>query len=170
MKRIIWIAILAAVAFLLLNKKKVMTFYTVLKDFLARHEGFSPYPYWDVRQWSWGYGTAAGFDFNNKPAGSITKEKAWLDAVNHVNRDYKTLSDKIKVQLSSNQWAALLSFSYNAGIGSALKLVPNINNNTVENLKKQWLSYNKRRDVSGVLKKNEGLDKRRRQEFDLFIS
>lgn len=148
-----------------------MTFYTVLKEFLAKYEGFSPTPYWDVRQWSWGYGTRAaplGTKKTEKPNKTISKTAAWAESINHINEDYDYLKKLVKVQLNSNQWAALLSFSYNLGRGNADNLLNNINSNNLDALRAQWLSYNKKRNSTRNLVVDAGLTNRRIAEFNLF--
>ncbi len=136
-----------------------------LKSFLPPLEGFSAFPYWDFKQWSWGYGTAAGFDKNKKPAGSITKEKAMSDLLAHMEKDFSYLNKLVKPALNGNQWAALLSFSYNAGTGNADNLVPNINAKNWQALETQWKKYIY---AGGEVK--QALIDRRAKEWQLFIS
>lgn len=141
------------------------SFEPALKIFLPSVEGFSAYPVWDYKQWSWGYGTAAGFDQNKKPAGTITKERAWQDSLKLINQHYNYLKPLIKVPLNANQWAALLSFSYNLGSGNADNLVANINSGNEAALFTQWRKYVK---AGGV--RNQGLVNRREKEIALWKS
>lgn len=133
--------------------------------YLLTYEGFRSSPYWDYKQWSWGYGTAAGFDKSDKPEGEITKEQALKEALAHAEKDRKELAKVIKRKLTGKQWAALLSFSYNLGLGNALKIVDTLNEWDTELLMYRWLSFNK---VDGVL--NEGILNRRKDEWKKFIS
>jgi lysozyme len=107
-----------------------------LASFIPSVEGFRSTPYWDVNRYSWGYGTAAP-----GATGTITREQAFADMLSHLLTDYSTLSNKITRTLTINQWAALLSFSYNLGIGNALQLVPVINANDDQALETKWIKY-----------------------------
>jgi lysozyme len=107
-----------------------------LADFIPSVEGFSSTPYWDVSRYSWGYGTAAP-----GATGTITREQAFQDMAAHLLADYATLKPRITRSLSVSQWAALLSFSYNLGIGNALNLVPVINSGDNDALRAKWAKY-----------------------------
>lgn len=156
------IAIGAGVLLLLLGG--FMTFKTRLINKLAAFipsvEGFSATPYWDVSRYSWGYGTAAP-----GASGTITREQAFADMLSHLLTDYSTLSNKITRVLSVGQWVALLSFSYNLGIGNALQLVPVINTGDDQALRVKWLKY-----VYAGGEVNQTLVKRREKEIDLWSS
>jgi len=133
--------ILIAAAVIILT---MATYKAVLKTFLPEVEGFSPTPYWDNKQWSWGYGTkvpGSSTDPTVNPGGTITKEAAFIAAMNHVRNDYLYLKSLISVPLSANRWAALLSFSYNLGQYNADNLVMNINSQNTQALQSQWMSY-----------------------------
>jgi lysozyme len=120
------------------------TYKTILKSFLPQVEGFSATPYWDYKQWSWGYGTKVPGSANDpaqNPGGTITREQAIVAAIDHVRNDYLYLKPLISVSLSPNRWAALLSFSYNLGPANADNLVPNINKQDTVALQNQWMSY-----------------------------
>lgn len=107
-----------------------------LKGFIPGVEGFSPKPYWDVSRWSWGYGTEAPGS-----SGTITRDQAAADMVAHAMNDYTRLYGAISMPLSVNQWVALLSFSYNLGMGNALNLVPLINAGNFPELGAKWAKY-----------------------------
>lgn len=149
-------------ATLLLWGKK---FVTILKSFLPQVEGFTPTPIWDYKQWSWGYGTAAGYDRNKKPAGSITREKAWQEAEKVIAQNYSQLKGIVKKPLNQNEWASLLSFTYNAGIGNARNIVQTINSggspsDVVTRMKKY---------IYAGGKINNGLINRREKEANLYL-
>jgi len=131
-----------------------------LAFFIPSVESFDPHPYWDVSRWSWGYGTAAPGQ-----TGSITREQAFSDMVAHLMGDYATLVNKITRTLNVNQWVALLSFSYNLGIGNALNLVPVINSGDDNALRIKWAKYVY---AGGVV--NQNLVERRDKEIDLWDS
>ena len=138
-KTAIWLMIAAVVIM-----ATVGTYKTILKNFLPAWEGFSATPYWDYRQWSWGYGTKVPGSVNDRnivPTGTISRAQAIIDAFKHIESDYHDLSKLITVTLNANQWAALLSFSYNLGVGNADNLVANINSNNIAALQTQWNLY-----------------------------
>lgn len=155
--------ILAAVAGLILFTMK--PFESILKSFLPSVEGFSPYPVWDFKQWSWGFGTAAGYNKSKKPAGSITKEQAWLDALKVITAHYNYLKPLVKVELNPKQWAALLSFSYNLGSGTAAKIVQTINTGTAQDVVTRMKKY-----VYADGEILQGLVTRRKKETELYLS
>jgi len=105
-------------------------------NYLKNFEGFRSSPYWDVSRYSWGYGTKAP-----GPTGTISREKAKADAIAFMQNDYNYLKPMLRVELTPNQWAALLCFSYNLGKGNADNLVPNINAQNWDALRDQWLKY-----------------------------
>ena len=83
----------------------------LIKDF----EGFMEKPYFDYSQWSVGYGTACEKD--DYPEG-ITVEKADELMRAHIEMLETNLHKfirKHKLDLSQNQFDALISFSYNVG-------------------------------------------------------
>lgn len=138
--------------------------FDILKWFIPSVEGFSPYPIWDYDQWSWGYGTAAGYDKKKKPTGTITKEKAIQDTMKVLNDHYKYLSPKVKKPLTPKQWAALLSFSYNLGTDPAKKIVSTINAGTAQQVVNRMKLY-----VYADRVKLQGLVNRRKKETDLYL-
>lgn len=131
-----------------------------LASFIPSVEGFEPSPYWDVSRYSWGYGTAAP-----GASGTISREQAFKDMVEYLLNDYRLLSSKVTRQLTVNQWAALLSFSYNEGVGRAYNLLANINAGNDQALATQWRKYNL---AGGVVNKN--LVERREKELNLWNS
>lgn len=171
MTKIKWILIALLIFFIFKKRKVMIGLYEILKPFLQGEEGFHPKPYWDQKQWSWGYGTKVPDSSSLKsivPTGTITKTQGLIDLVKHTDRDKATLQKKITVPLNNNQWAALLSFAYNLGTGNAANLVANINTRRWEVLKQQWLKYYQ---VKNNDKKIEAaLLRRRERELKLFFS
>ena len=127
-------------------------------NLIAGFEGFSPRPYWDNKQWSWGYGTKAP-----GPDGIIDEATAMQQLNQHVKQDYNYLLPLLTRPLSDNQWAALLSFAYNEGPGNADNLVPNINSYNDAALQTQWLKYIY---AGGVV--NDALVERREKEWQIW--
>lgn len=148
----------ALLAFLSTNFKERLL--DKLAKFIPMVEGFRAHPYWDVTRYSWGYGTAAP-----GPNGIISRDQAFSDMIAHLLADYSTLAKRITRTLTVNQWAALLSFSYNLGIGNALNLVANINSGNDHALGVQW---NKYIYAGGAV--NEDLVERRGKEWSLWNS
>lgn len=134
-----------------------------LKNFIPGVEGFSSVPYWDVSRWSWGYGTQApGKD------GTISRDQAIADMVAWALSDYTRLLPQVTQPLTTNQWVALLSFSYNLGVGNAQKLVPVINSGDYGALGDKWNQYIHVRDSSGNLEVSDALVQRRAREWQLW--
>jgi len=141
---------------------------TILAAFFPKWEGFSATPYWDFKQWSWGYGTRVPGsidDPNVRPSGTISRAQAMIDAIRHAESDRAYLSSLLTRDLNSNQWAALLSFSYNLGRGNADNLIPNLNAGKFAALGEQWNLYV---NAGGV--PQDYLIDRRAAEWQLFNS
>jgi GH24 family phage-related lysozyme (muramidase) len=168
-----WIAVIVLIAAVLffIFKSNLMN---LLSDLFKKFEGFSPTPYWDVRQYSWGYGTKVPQQFmldgKPKPGIRISREQAMNDAMNHANASRKYLESLIKVSLTNNQWAAILSFAYNEGDFNADNLIPNINSKNWSALEKQWKLYTKVQQPDGSYKDSTDLKSRRAAEWNLFYS
>lgn len=132
-KKKFWIAAAGLALLVLLMAKKWLD---LASQVVATFEAFSAHPYWDVKRWSWGYGTAAP-----GATGTISKEKARAEMKAHILADYNILRPMIRRDLTTAQWAALLSFSYNLGVNNADNLVPNINAYNDAALEVQWKKY-----------------------------
>lgn len=130
------------------------------RNFIAGHEGFVSKPYWDVRQWSAGYGTKV-----DGPNVRVSKEEAQKMLTKRIAKDEKYIRSQLKVDVTDNEMAALLSFAYNLGRGRLGPFIKDINNGNKKAAADRLLRYNK---AGG--KVLEGLQKRRRQERDLFLS
>ncbi len=155
----------AVLAIMFVGKKVIDASFTdqltkVLSTFIPSVEGFRSKPYWDSKRYSWGYGTQAP-----GPDGTITREQAFSDMLSHLMRDYKTLSARITRPLTVNQWAALLSFSYNEGPGNAFNLVPEINDGYPQPLIDNWRLY-----IYSDGKVNPNLVERREKEIQLWLT
>jgi lysozyme len=140
---------------------------TSLNTFLPKVESFSATPYWDYKQWSWGYGTRVPGsvpDKTIKPAGTITREQAAKDMAAHFTNDLLELMPLVTRQLTANQWTAYLSFSYNTGIGNAKNLLADINAGNDAVLEIHWKKYIY---AGGVV--NTDLIARRAKEWQLWI-
>lgn len=131
-----------------------------LSDFIPSVEGFRSTPYWDVNRYSWGYGTKAPGS-----TGTITRERAFSEMVRYLLSDYNILTRYIHRSLSVNQWAALLSFSYNLGNDDAIDLADLINSGDDTALELEWKQYI---HSGGVV--NNDLVARRNKEWNLWES
>jgi GH24 family phage-related lysozyme (muramidase) len=130
-----------------------------LASFIPSVEGFIPHPKWDVNRYSWGYGTAAPGS-----TGTISRDQAFADMVSYLMSDYEKLKGRINRTLTVGQWAALLSFAYNLGVGRAYDMVPYINANDDNALADQWREYV---HAGGVV--NQNLVERRDKELVLWF-
>lgn len=112
--------------------------------------------------WTIGYGHTG----NVKPNQTITQ----LDAERLLKLDLKKfeegVSSLVKVKINENQFAALVSFSYNVGLGAlrSSTLLRLLNSGDIKGAAKQFLRWNK---ASG--KEIPGLTKRRIVEQSLFL-
>lgn len=161
-----WILLILGAAVLM--SFTTMAYKTILKSFLPSVEGFNTKPYWDVNRWSWGYGTrvpGSKDDPDIVPQKTITREQAFTDMMIHIEADKEYLQRFLKVDLNSNQWAALLSFSYNLGSRNADNLIPNINSKNVAALQTQWKKY-----VYAGGAQLQFLVERRKKEWDLYTT
>ena len=99
---------------------KYMTSDDCLK-ILKAYEGFSAKPYWDVVQWTVGYGTRCPDEkVEYYKQHGITKEEAELllrDFIISFEEDVEAFIDLYKLELTPGQYDALVSFSYNCGSG-----------------------------------------------------
>ena len=144
------------------------TYQRFLKPFLETWERFSATPYWDVKQWSWGFGTkvpGSTTDRYKNPGGSITRVQAMIDAMDHASSDYQYLKPLLHVSLTPNQWAAYLSFAYNLGRGNADNLIEEINAQDLQALENNWKQY-----IYADGQMNQNLIDRRNAEWNLYIS
>ena len=123
-------------------------------------EGFTPTPQWDVNGWAIGYGT-----HSENPPKRITRQEAELLLRQQVNLIARRLAQAIRVPLADHQWAALISWAYNVGIGAALrsKLIAALNRGDTAEAARQFERWVY---VKGKLL--PGLEARRRRERAMF--
>jgi len=152
--------------------RSMSSYLDILKMAIPAHEGFSSVPYWDFKQWSWGYGSRVpGSDPINigkaaalKKYGKVTEAEALAQMMQYIDTFWAQIRPKIKILLNEQQKAALIQFTYALGPGNAFNLIKYININD-PNLKSHWLSYNK---VAGKVNKYTQL--LRQKEWDMWNS
>jgi len=93
-------------------------------ELLKSYEGFRTRPFWDVSQYSVGYGTRCPDDVYQYSVEhkdyEITKEEATYLLLVHVNSKGGELNkfiEKYKLNLNQYQYDALMLFTYNVGTG-----------------------------------------------------
>jgi lysozyme len=82
-------------------------------DFIKEHEGCSLTAVWDVNGWACGYGSH-GPDVHEGTVWS--QEQATARLAQDVARFEAAVDNVVKVPITENQQAALISFAYNLGI------------------------------------------------------
>ena len=86
-------------------------------EFIKNAEGFVEKPYWDYLQYSVGYGTKCSKD--DYPNG-ITREEAdtlLREKISSIETELNAYEKKNNLSFASNQYDALVSFTYNTGSG-----------------------------------------------------
>jgi lysozyme len=123
-------------------------------------EGFTPTPQWDVNGWAIGYGTHL-----QDPPKQITQQEAELLLRQQVDRTADQLAQAVSVPLADHQWAALISWAYNVGIGAALrsKLIAALNRGDTTEAACQFERW-----VYVKGKRLPGLEARRKRERAVF--
>ncbi|OCK42533.1 hypothetical protein BA195_10175 [Tenacibaculum soleae] len=140
-------------------------------NLIKKHEGFRNNPYLcpsGIPTIGYGntyYNDSTKVKLTDTP---ITLKEAETLLKSVVNQFEKGVSNLIKVELNQNQFDALVSFSYNVGLGAfaSSTLLKRINNNPFdEDIKYQFRRWNK--SGGKVLK---GLKKRRNEESYLYFT
>jgi lysozyme len=174
-KLLLIVAAISAALYFIFHKKinlMVGTYWTAVKNLIVKLEGFSPKPYWDYKQWTWGYGTrvpGSSYSESDRPIAETNKVAAIAELVQDLSQRQKELQPLIKPELTSGQWAAFLSFAFNAGTAAAKKLIPLINKGDSAAVVSKMKEYNKVRE-NGKLVVSAGLVKRREAETASWLS
>lgn len=137
-------------------------------NLVKRYEGFRSKPYkCPANVWTIGYGST--FYINGEKVSMYDSEISEIFAselLENVLNDFASKVDKvIKVSLNQNQFDALVSFTYNIGIGAFTKstLLKKLNNADFQGASDEFVRWNKAKGK--VLK---GLINRRLDEQKLF--
>ena len=139
-------------------------------DLIKEFEGLSLVPYLDVAGIpTIGYGTTRYNTGNTVTLKDppITQEQAENELMKHLESVSKQMSKYVTTDLKQPQIDALISLTYNIGIGNFSKstLLKLLNAGEIDKASKQILVWNKSRGV--VIK---GLCRRRAAEQELFLS
>ncbi len=127
-------------------------------DFIVTQEGFYSKPYWDYKQYTWGYGTKA-------PAatGTITKDAARLELIKEIAPRYLKVKD---LNISDNAKISLISFGFNVGDKYLDLMIDRIKKGwSMQEISTKLQEYNK---AGGVVL--AGLVNRRKTEGTLLLS
>lgn len=132
--------------------------------FIRQWEGFRSKPYQDSGGvWTQGYGHTRGV---TGEASEITQDEALHLLADDLEIAEAEVSRNIRVSLTDNQFAALVSLTFNAGSAPLLKTLGHkLNDGDYEGAGDSFLVWD---HVSGVV--NSGLENRRAAEKELFNS
>lgn len=134
-------------------------------ELLKRHEGLRLKAYRDViGVLTIGYGHT-GRDVH--PGMVITLEQAESLLKQDLQRFEEVIDENVHIALNGNQYAALVSFTYNVGPGNFIKskLLRKLNKMDIEGAAREFLRWNR---AGGQVV--EALDERRHDEMELFLS
>lgn len=141
-------------------------------QFIARHERFIPTPYNDPSKFATiGYGHLIAKRPVNEDDidewGCLSKEEGLKLFMDDLRSRVNTVNKLVKVNLTQNQFDALVSFVFNAGEGNFQRstLLKRINSGQLETVPDELNKF-----VYSNKKRLPGLVKRRVEEGDLFIN
>lgn len=141
-----------------------------LVNYVKKKEGFRSKPYWDVKQWSYGYGQRVPGSSNNpnvRPNVTITESEAEQALAGELNRLQSNIGNKYAGQnWNQNQLDSLTSFAYNLGEGAVDQVTANGQRSDAV-IAAKMLEYKNVR-VGGSLVPNAGLEARRGEEAAIF--
>ena len=138
------------------------------KKLIQEFEGFRAKAYLcPAGVWTVGYGTTR-INGNKVTEGTqLTTEEAEIFLEQDLKQFEDCVNKNVLVELTQNQFDALVAFVYNVGIGNFQKstLLKNLNSGDYESAAKEFLRWDK---ANG--KKLSGLTRRRKAEQKLFLS
>jgi lysozyme len=149
------------------HKNGTTQWITIATPLIKRWEAYRANPYWDKGQWSHGYGTKC-----EKDTAPITEERASAILAAYLVGLVNKVAPLVKVKVTPNQGAALLSFSYNLGhaaLGGST-LLKKLNAGDYQGAAGQFGAWVKAKDATGKKVTLPGLVKRREAERQLFLS
>ncbi len=134
-------------------------------EIITRYEGLRTKAYQDSNGiWTIGYGNTQGV----KEGDTITDEEAEEQLRIYLQNLGPQIIKNVKIPLNNNQYAALLSFAYNVGIGNLENstLLKLINDKDTSAIVQQFLRWDK--DQAG--QELAGLKARRMAEASLYLT
>ena len=143
-----------------------VTSFRGLVNYIKSTETFQSTPYWDVKQYSIGYGTKAKHRHDK-----VTKAEAYKRLIAHVTPDYNVVKRLVQKsgKLNMSYVYALTDLTYNIGrgwmSGKGHSLGGYTKTGNGDGVKKKILQYNKARDKHHVLVELRGLTARRKAEY-----
>lgn len=140
---------------------------------IAEFEGLKLRPYkCPAGLWTVGFGTLIGDGRTLPPEWNrtFTVEECRALLARDLRSKERGVSRLIRYPLTQNEFDALVSFTYNLGLGCLQRslLRQKLNRGDKEGAVASLLKYNKAR-VNGVLKELRGLTRRRQAEARLFL-
>jgi lysozyme len=140
-------------------------------DFIKSKEGLKLNAYiCPANVWTIGYGNTFYEDGSKvKQGDKVTKERADELFINKINEFAKGVKSLLEYELNENQFSALVSFSYNVGLGNfknstLLKIVNSDLRNSEVDIRREFYKWNK-----GGGKILKGLVIRRKIEADIYF-
>ena len=140
------------------------------KEIIKHFEGFSPVFYRCPSGWiTFGFGSLQSTYPDVKLP--VTREQAEEYLLKDMRKFERGIRRLITVPLSENQLAALISFTYNLGLGALQRstLRMKLNRGDYEGAADEFLKWDKAR-VGGVMRALPGLTRRRVAERNMFIA
>lgn len=132
--------------------------------FVAEQEGFRPEAYkCPAGVWTIGYGHTKNVHKGDR----VTRAEAYDLLIKDLAHTHEDLAALVKVDVTENQFIALMSFVYNFGLTKCrtYRLFGMINRGETENIKTWWPKYCNP-DNPNI---TNGLRKRRERELALFL-
>jgi len=122
--------------------------------------------------WTIGYGSTKYHDGRLVKPGDKLANEAQADALfrNTLGEYISAVNHKTNVPLTQNQFDALVSFTYNTGVGSGKTLFLKLNAKDYAGAADQFLCWNKITDQHGNKAVCNVLTARRKQERALFLN
>ena len=125
--------------------------------------------------WTIGYGSTRYHDGKRIKPGDRLASEAQADALFHntLGQYEQAVNQFVKVQLTQNQFDALVSFTYNEGTGAleSSTLLAKLNEKDYQSAAAHFLSWDKITDpATGEKIVSNTLVQRRREESQLFLS
>lgn len=141
----------------------------LIKEF----EGFIRYAHWDYKQWSIGYGTGVGKDDYPDGITEAEADRLLREVVVVYEKFVQNFLNSYGIQVTQNQYDALVSLTYNMGniwsneseVTIRTYLINGISNYSSQQIKDAFRLWCK---AGGQV--NDGLLRRREKEAELFLS